>query len=262
MSEEKVTTERRGHVLLMGLDRVAKRNAFDLGMYEALALAYGELDRDDDLRCGVLFAQGDHFTAGLDLMQWAPHFSSGRFPELPAGAVDPLGLDETKRVGKPVVMAVQGICLTIGLELLLATDVRVAAADTRLAQIEIKRGIYPVGGGTARLIQEVGWGNAMRYLLTGDEIDAEEALRIGLVQEVVAVGGQLDRAVQIAETIAAQAPLGVYATLTSARLARAEGEAAAIARLLPDLAPLIDSEDAQEGLQSFLERRQAQFKGR
>ena len=262
MSEGKLTTERRGHVLLMGLDRVAKRNAFDLALYEALALAYGELDRNEDLRCGVLFAHGDHFTAGLDLMQWAPHFSSGRLPELSAGALDPLGLDETKRVGKPVVMAVQGICLTLGLELLLATDVRVSAADTRLAQIEIKRGIYPVGGGTVRLIQEVGWGNAMRYLLTGDEISAMEALRIGLVQEVVEPGRQLERAVEIAETIAAQAPLGVYATLTSARLARAQGEAAAIGRLLPDLAPLMASEDVQEGLRSFLERRPAQFKGR
>lgn len=262
MSEGNVTTERRGHVLLMGLDRVAKRNAFDLAMYEALAQAYGQLDRDEDLRCGVLFAHGDHFTAGLDLMQWAPHFSSGAFPELPAGAIDPLGLDETKRVRKPIVMAVQGICLTLGLELLLATDVRVAAADTRLAQIEIKRGIYPVGGGTVRLIQEVGWGNAMRYLLTGDEISAREAYRIGLVQEVVETGEQLKAAIRIAETIAAQAPLGVYATLASARLARTQGEVAAIARLLPDLAPLMASEDVQEGLQSFLERRQAQFKGR
>jgi len=262
MSEGKVTTERRGHLLLIGLDRVAKRNAFDLAMYEALALAYGQLDRDDELRCGLLFAHGDHFTAGLDLMQWAPHFGSGHFPELPAGALDPLGLDETKRVRKPVVMAVQGICLTIGLELLLATDVRVAAADTRLAQIEIKRGIYPVGGGTVRLMQEVGWGNAMRYLLSGDEINAREAYRIGLVQAVVEPGQQLEAAVRIADTIAAQAPLGVYATLASARLARTQGEAAAIGRLLPDLAPLLASEDVQEGLQSFLERRQAQFKGR
>ena len=262
MNEGKVTIERRGHVLLIGLDRVPKRNAFDVAMYHDLATAYGTLDRDQDLRCGVLFAHGDHFTAGIDLAQWSPMLSAGRFPTLPEGAIDPLGLDETRRLRKPVVMAVQGICFTIGIELLLATEVRVATATTRFAQIEIKRGIYPVGGATVRLIQEVGWGNAMRYLLTGDEFSAADALRIGLVQEVVEPGRQTARAIAIAETIAAQAPLGVQATLASARLTRAQGEAAAFARLLPDLMSLMSSEDVKEGLQSFVDRRQAKFIGR
>jgi enoyl-CoA hydratase/carnithine racemase len=262
MSEGHVTTEQRGHLWLMGLDRAVKRNAFDLAMFRQLAQAYAELERNRDLRCGVLFAHGDHFTAGLDLPQWVPVFSGGSFEAVIGDGLDPLGLDEARRVSKPIVMAVQGICLTLGLELLLATDVRVAAEDTRFAQIEIKRGIYPVGGGTVRLIQEIGWGNAMRYLLTADEISAETALRLGLVQEVTPPGQQLERAVAIAETIAAQAPLGVYATLRSARLARAHGEAAAIARLLPDLQPLLASADVQEGLRAFLERRPGRFIGR
>ncbi len=257
-----ITTERQGHVLLIGLDRAAKRNAFDLAMFEKLTLAYGELEQNHDLRCAVLYAHGDHFTAGLDLIDWAPIFQSGRLPDLPPGGIDPLGLDEAARVTKPVVMAVQGTCLTIGIELLLATDIRVAASDTRFAQIEIQRGIYPVGGATVRLFQEIGWGNAMRYLLTADEFTAEEAYRLGLVQAVVEPGQQLEAALQIAQTIAAQAPLGVYATLKSARLARSQGEAAAIARLLPDLQPLMASEDVQEGIQSFIERRTAVFKGK
>lgn len=262
MSEGKITVERRGHLLLIGLDRVAKRNAFDLKMYRELGVAYGTLDRDPDLRCGVLFAHGEHFTGGIDLAQWSPTLGTGRFVSLPDGAIDPLGLDEEKRLRKPLVMAVQGICYTIGIELLLATEVRVAAANTRFAQIEIKRGIYPVGGATVRLMQEVGWGNAMRHLLTGDEFSAAEALRIGLVQEVVEPGRQLERAIQIAETIAAQAPLGVQATLASARLARARGEVVAFARLLPDLTALMSSDDVKEGLQSFIERRPAKFTGR
>ena len=262
MSAGKVSVERQGHVLLIGLDRAAKRNAFDLEMYQSLAAAYGELQRDSDLRCGVLFAHGDHFTAGLDLVQWAPHFGSGKMPPLPDGALDPLGLDEENRLSKPLVMAVQGYCLTIGIELLLATDIRVASKDTSFAQIEVKRGIYPVGGATVRLLQEVGWGNAMRYLLTADSFSAEEAHRIGLVQEVVEVGKQLETAVSIAQTIAKQAPLGVYATLKSARIARQQGEQAAIKRLLPDLLPLMASDDVQEGVQSFIERREAKFKGK
>jgi enoyl-CoA hydratase len=254
-----IAVERRGHVLLMGLDRAAKRNAFDLPLWNELCLAYGTLERDPELRVGVLHALGDHFTGGLDLPQWAPVFSSGQF-HIPDGGIDPLGL--TTRLTKPVVSAVQGICLTIGIELMLATDMRIAAAGTRFGQIEIKRGIYPVGGATLRFPREVGWANAMRWLLTGDEFDAAEALRIGLVQEVVPHGEQLARATELAGVIAQQAPMGVYATLASSRFALAGEEASAAARLLPDLQPLMKSEDLQEGLRAFMERRPGAFKGR
>jgi enoyl-CoA hydratase/carnithine racemase len=262
MAENKVTLETRGHVLLIGLNRPDKRNAFDLDMYRELGLAYGELNRNPELRCGVLFAHGDHFTAGLNLPEWAPAFTAGRFPDLPEGAMHPLGLDEDNRLRKPLVMAVQGICFTIGIELLLATDIRVAAVGTRFGQIEVKRGIYAVGGATVRLLQEVGWGNAMRYILTGDEISAEEAHRIGLVQAIAPQGEQLQQAIAIADNIAAQAPLGVQASLASGRIARVQGDKAAIARLLPDLMPIMKSEDVKEGVQSFVERRPARFKGR
>ena len=145
---------------------------------------------------------------------------------------------------------------------MLATDVRIAASDVRFGQIEVKRGIYPVGGATLRMPLQVGWGNAMRWLLTGDELGAQEALRIGLVQEVVEPGRHVDRAVELAEVIAAQSPLGVQATLASARLAMEHGEEVAAPRLLPDLQPILRSADAQEGLASFLERRAARFQGR
>lgn len=262
MKFDNLTIEVRDHVLFMGLNRPAKRNAFDLDLYQSLSLAYGELERNQDLRCGVLFAHGNHFTGGIDLPQWAPRFAEGKFINPAEGGMDPLALDENKTVSKPIVMAVQGWCLTIGLELLLATDIRVAADNTRFAQIEPKRGIYAIGGATVRLPQEIGWGNAMRYLLTGDELSATEALRLGLVQEVVPFGTQLSRATDIAVTIAAQAPLAVQATLRSARIARNQGAPAAIAQLAPDMAALLQSEDAQEGIRSFIERRDGKYIGR
>jgi enoyl-CoA hydratase/carnithine racemase len=243
----------------MGLDRAAKRNAFDLPLWDSLCRAYAELERDDDLRVGVLHAHGDHFTGGLDLVQWTQRFGSGAWT-ITEGGLDPLGVYGS-RGRKPIVVAIQGTCLTIGIELLLATDIRVASATARFGQIEVKRGIYPVGGATLRFPAEAGWGNAMRYLLTGDEFSAQDAYRMGLVQEVVPAGKQVERAVEMAETIAAQAPLAVRATLASARLAR-KSEAEAAQRLLPDLLPIMQSEDAREGLASFLERRQGRFTGR
>jgi len=259
MSIGRVSLERRGHVLVMGLDRAAKRNAFDLAMWDALCAAYAELDRDAELRVGVLHAHGEHFTAGLDMPQWAPVLAKGQFV-IPDGAIDPLGL--RSQVTKPILCAVQGTCLTLGIELLLAADVRIAARSTRFAQIEIKRGLYPVGGATLRFPREVGWGNAMRWLLTGDEFDAAEAHRIGMIQEVTEHGEQLARALALAEIIAQQAPLGVYATLAAARHALPTSEAAAAARLFRDLAPLVASEDMQEGVRAFLERRPGVFRGR
>jgi len=257
-----LTIERQGHLLLMGFNRPEKRNAFDLDMYRTLAAAYGELDRDPELRCGVVFGHGTHFTAGLDLAQWAPVFAEGRFPDLPADSIDPFGLDESRRVRKPVVVAAQGVSYTVAMELMLAADVRVAAEDCRFAQLEVLRGFFPCGGATVRLMQEIGWGNAMRYLLTGEEFGAAEAYRMGFVQQIAAPGGQLEAAVAIADRIARAAPLGVQAVLASSRLARTRGDVAALAALFPALAPIMASSDAREAVQAFVERRQAEFRGR
>jgi enoyl-CoA hydratase/carnithine racemase len=163
----------------------------------------------------------------------------------------------------PVVIAVQGWCITIGIELLLAADVRIAAEDTRFAQLEVQRGIYPFAGATIRMPREAGWGNAMKHLLTGDPFDAAEAHRMGLVQEVVPAGTQLDRALELAERIATvAAPLGVAATLRSAYRAAYDGHEAAVAQLQADAVPLFASEDGAEGMMSFVERRPARFTGR
>jgi enoyl-CoA hydratase len=163
---------------------------------------------------------------------------------------------------KPVVVAVQGTCLTLGVELILAADVTIAADSTRFGQIEVSRAILPFGGATLRFPAAVGWGNAMRWMLTGDRFDAAEALRLGLVQEVVPHGSQLDRAMDLAQRIAAQAPLAVQATLANAKLARTAGAAAAAAALPGELARLTRSEDAGIGMTAFLTRTAPNYLGR
>lgn len=258
-SSSRVSRALEGHVLLLGLDRVAKRNAFDLDLLNALSLAYGEFDRNDDARVAVVFAHGDHFTAGLDLANVSSVMAGGWQP--PLGGCDPWGVFAGPRVSKPVIVAAQGYCLTIGIELMLAADISLCASNTRFAQMEVQRGIFPFGGATLRFHQIAGWGNAMRWLLTGDEFDAHEALRLGLVQEVMASEDLLPRAIELANRIARQAPLGVQATLMSARLARMEGEAVAAAALPPMVDKLLNSEDAKEGVRAMIEKRPEVFKG-
>ena len=262
MTDTKLTVERRGHLLLMGFNRPEKRNAFDVDTYRALAVAYGELDRDPELRCGVLFGHGDHFTAGLDLPQWAPVLAQGRLADLPEGGIEPFGLDESRRCRKPIVVAAQGVSFTVAVELMLAADIRVAASDARFAQLEVLRGFFPCGGATVRLMQEIGWGNAQRYILTGEEFDGTEAYRMGFVQKLVAPGQQLQAALEIAEKIAAAAPLGVQAALASSRLARNAGNRAGLEALMPSLPGMMQTEDMAEAVRAFTERRQAVFKGR
>lgn len=261
IQERKISVEQRGHVLLIGLNRPAKRNAFDIQMLGELADAYTLLEKTDDIRCGVLHAHGEMFTAGLDLANVAPEVSkSNGVLKFGEDSIDPLNLYSERT--KPVVVATTGKCLTIGIELILAADICIAAENATFAQIEIKRGIFPFGGATLRFPERSGWGNAMRWLLTGDEFDANEALRIGLVQEIVANGKELDKAIEIAEQIAKQAPLGVYATLRSSRKVQKEGFEAAKNDLQPQILKLFNSEDAKEGVQSFIERRDGNFKGK
>lgn len=259
MSETTVTREEREHVFLIGLNRPEKMNAFNLRMLTELAEAYGYYESNPDLRCALLFAQGANFTAGLDLAEVGPAVAGGQ-PLFPERVIEPLDLQDPRRT-KPVICAVQGYCFTIGVELLLASDIRLAAEGTTLAQMEVCRGIMPFGGATLRFPAMAGWGNAMRYLLTGDRFDAREAYRIGLVQEVVEPGELMNRGLELAKTVADQAPLAVRQTRLAARVAMEQGREAALSTLLGQASELMHTSDAREGLHSFIERRKAVFRG-
>lgn len=263
MSEEEgsISVEVRKHVLLIGLNRPAKYNGYTPTMARALLAAMTRLDEENDLRCGVLFGHGKHFTAGLDLPKWTGGMEDGGFGGRSRNdALNPMGFGRSCR--KPIVTAVHGITFTFGIELALAGDIVIAADDCRFSQLEPKRGIHATGGATIRFVERGGWGNAMYHLLTSDEFDAAEAYRIGLVQEVVPAGTQLDRAIEIAEQIAALAPLAVQETKASSRRFLVEGFDAAVAAFAPTQKRLMASEDAKEGVQSFIERRTAVFRGR
>lgn len=255
-----IRVEKRGALLMIGIDRRAKRNSFTPLMFHQLSAAYQRLEDDSDAQVAVLYALGDHFSAGLQLDLFETALRAGQ-SLAPATGIDPFQLRPPYR-SKPCVAAMQGICYTVAIELMLAADVVVAASDCRFAQVEPRRGIMANHGATIRLVERAGWGGAMRILLTGEEFDAATALRLGLVQEVTPPAQQLDVAIDIAEQISQCAPLALAATLASARLSVTHGFDAAAAELGWVQARLFESDDAAEGLRSFRERRAAVFQGR
>lgn len=261
--EGTITTEQRGALLLIGINRPAKLNGFTPRMFRELGEAYTRLDDDPALRVGVLHAFGPHFTAGLDLPSIAPLMQRGE-KAIPLGLVEPtdLGTPGYRRRTKPMVVAVQGITYTLGIELMLAADVVVAADNCRFSQLEVKRGIMATGGATLRMAERAGLGNALLHLLTGDEFGSAEALRLNFVQKVVPAGQELETALQIAQAIAAQAPLAVVATRLNALKAVEHGPVVAMHEFIDMQKRLSNSEDAAEGVRSFVEKRAARFTGR
>ena len=256
--EGRVRSERHDHILKIVIDNPAKKNAFVPAMMAQLSAAMTELDRDPDLWVGVLCAQGDNFTAGLDMPKF---FGPTASPTaIPSDGIDPFGLRNQCR--KPIVTAVQGICFTVGIEMMLAGDIAIAAAGTRFCQMEAKRGIAPLGGAHFRYVTRAGWGNAMYHLMLCDEFGAEEAYRIGLIQEVTPAGQQVERAMEIARVIAANAPLGVQVTKEAGRKFIEAGERAAIEAIPEIRQRVMGTADAAEGIKSFVERRAAVFQGR
>ncbi|HZD25018.1 MAG TPA: crotonase/enoyl-CoA hydratase family protein [Alphaproteobacteria bacterium] len=256
----RIVTEVQDHIMLIGIDRPHKLNGFTPKMLRELGDAYTAMETDDEVWCGVLHGIGPHMTAGLDLPKVAPHMAKG---ERLYGDdnVDPMDLMGRRRT-KPMLAAVKGITYTIGIELMLACDIVIAADDCRFSQLEVKRNIMAAGGATIRMVQRAGWGNAMNVLLTGREFDAMNALRLGFVQEVVETGRELIRAIDVAREICAQGPLAVRATIANARKSLEEGFAAAVGDFRETNMALLATEDAKEGVQSFIDKRPAQYKGR
>lgn len=254
----KVSREIRGSLLLIGLDRATKRNAFDSHLIHDLSLALTEYEDHPELRCAVIFAHGDHFTAGLDLVELQPKLSSGIF-SYDEHQINPWGTSGRQRK-KPVIVAVQGFCYTAGIELMLNADIVIAQDNSQFAQMEVQRGILPFGGATVRFVQAAGWSKAMRYLLTGDTFDAQTALDLNLINEITREV-PLKRAIELAERIAQAAPLAVQATLASAKEAAEHGAETAFSNLQQHLSPLLNTQDVQEGVMAMLQRRAPKFKG-
>jgi enoyl-CoA hydratase len=248
-----------GGILLIGIDRPQTRNRIDPPVIIGLGKAYYQLDHDDSLRVAVLHGVGADFMTGLDVPAFVAATAAGILPPKDPDFVNPIGIGPPRI--KPLVVAVQGATNTAGHEFFLAADVRIAASDSVFGQFEVTNASFPAGGATVRFTRQAGWGNAMRYMLTGDKWNAEEAYRMGLVQEVTPVGKQLDRAIEIAKKIAAAGPLGVRATLASAHQALAY-EDDTLKALRPEFLRLQQTEDAKEARAALQQGRAPVYQAR
>ena len=259
----KLTVERRGQIVLLGLNRPYIQNRVDSETSQSLGRAFYDYEHDSTLRAAILFGHGPHFSRGIDVDAFAARL---RQSGAPAGGNEPI-LDPLAKTGphltKPMIVVAHGDTWNMAHELMLAADIRIAAEDTNFGQDENTHGRFPGGGATVRFVREVGWGNAMRYMLTGDHWSAQEAYRMGEVQMVASTAAQaLDAAIKIAMRIAACAPLGVKATLETAHVALDAGESLALAKLGAQYAALYQTQDFQEGRRAEAERRPPVYIGR
>ena len=257
-----ITAERRSDIVLVGLNRPFIQNRLDPPTRIRLAETFYQYEHDPSLRALVLFGHGEHFSRGIDVDASQAGIIAGQRATGTAPTIDVLGNGQPRRT-KPVVVVVHGDTWNLGHEMYLAGDIRVAAANTRFGQDENTHGRFPGGGATVRFVREAGWGNAMRYMLTGDHWTADESFRMGVTQQIAATPeAALEAGVAMARKIAACAPLSIKTTLASAHQYVDPVEADALSKLGAQYSALYRTEDFLEGRRAEAEGRPPVYKGR
>ena len=254
-----IELDRDGHVALITINRPERLNALDAQHYSDLSDVWSEVRDDSSIHAAIVTGAGERaFTVGADLKSFIPDV-----PQLNEFWLTQRGqlLNRGLEVWTPVISAINGHCLGGGMTLMLATDIRVAADHARFGLPEVKRGVLPANGGTQRILDQLPFAIGMEMLLTGEAIDADTALRWGLVNRVVPQGELLDNAFAYARQIAANAPLAVRAAKELAYRSR-DLDLAAGLRIEQAMARIIrESDDAREGAQAFSEKRDPNFTG-
>jgi enoyl-CoA hydratase len=266
MSEPLVLAEAEGPVLVVTINRPEKKNAANAEVLCRLYDAWVRLDTDDSLRVAILTGKGDTFCAGMDLAEigrlragvvdneWLQRFKDQ--PEVILG-----GWLKTYRPTKPVILAAEGFARAGGTEILQGTDIRVAGESAVFGVTEVQRGLFPMAGSAVRLRRQIGYAVAAEMLLTGEDLTAQRAHQLGLVNHVVPDGQALAKAREIADRIARNGPLAVKGILATLRETEAMPEADASGIEMAHGGKVMMSKDAAEGPLAFLEKRDPVFTG-
>lgn len=264
MSEQPhLLVETDGPIVTVTLNRPERKNALSSEMIVRMFDAWVMINEDPSIRVVILTGAGGDFCAGADLKDMAGGYGETEWterakadPELPFKA-----LLRHYTLDKPMVSAVEGFAVAGGTELLQVCDVRVAAEGATFGLAEVKRALFPIAGSTVRLPRQIPYAWAMDILLTGDSIDAETALRIGLISRLAPKGKALETAREVAETIAANGPLSVRAIKRSVRETINLPEAEALAKELEIGLPIFGTKDAREGPKAFSDKRPPIYTG-
>jgi enoyl-CoA hydratase len=253
---KEILFEKKDHVAIITIDRPEALNSLTADMLLGIEEAFKAFDDDPELWVGILTASGDKaFSSGLDLKEAAPMLTGG----------DQLGFEDwTKRqfsdVFKPIICAVNGFCIAGGMEMLLGTDLRIAAEHATFGLGEVKWGLVPLGGTHVRLPRQIPWAMAMQLLLTGKSVDAQRAYEVGLVNAVVPADQLQETALDWAQKMCRNGPLAMQtAKEIAVRSLELEG-GFVLEKALGQ--KVLSSEDAKEGPRAFAEKRPAEFKGR
>ena len=260
--------EREGPVVTLTMNRPERRNAMTLAMFARLADAWDEIDADPDVRVCILTGAGDHFSAGMDLRAMAGDAGDGDDYDV-KGRMERDGSDwiydgllKTRHPRVPVIAAVEGNAIAGGTEILQGTEIRVAGEGATFGVSEVRWSLYPGGGSAVRLARQIPFTEAADILLTGKHVTATEARALGLVGHVVPDGMALERAREIAATVAANGPLAVEAVLRTLRETPGMTEEEAFAFELPLIRSVFSSEDAGEGPLAFTQKRAPDYRRR
>jgi enoyl-CoA hydratase len=259
MSLQNVLIEKRGRIAIVTINRPDKLNALNVQTRQEILDAFDQLELDDEVRVVVVTGAGPKaFVAGADISEFEGKTAVDQRSVMKGRRA----FDAVEDFPKPVIAMINGFALGGGCELALACDIRIASRNAKLGQPEIKLGIIPGGGGTQRLTRLVGEGKAMELILTGDMVSADEAERLGLVNYVVEPDQLRARTLELAEKIAEMSPVALAMAKTAVKSAARLGLRAGLDTEVDLFALCFSSEDKEEGVRAFLEKRKPEFKGR